>query len=60
MSLQLLSSFSILLEETEVTHPEQQRMQAALRSSCMHIYRPYGVSHIGPMNKCSAGFEHQQ
>lgn len=54
------SSFSLLLEEREVSHAEQQRMWGALRSSCIHIYRPYGESLIGPINKRSAAFEHQQ
>lgn len=54
------SRFSLLLEEREVSHAEQQRMWGALRSSCIHIYRPYGESLIGLINKHSAAFERQQ
>lgn len=54
------SSFSVWLEGRQVTHPEQQRMWGALCSSCIRIDRPYEESLTGPINKCLAGFEHQQ
>lgn len=57
----MLSNFS-MPEQREVTPGKHQGVWAAVHPSCAHVctHSLYWASRIGPTNKCSAGFEHQQ